>query len=192
MTRPPSLLVLCLAVSAAGASELREVNVDREDGVFVMHSVVWFDADINAVYNVFLDWDLTEQFSSVVVESRNTGSDENGDRGFYVKNRGCLMFFCMSAERVGSVEHKPLEYIKTTVDPEQSDFLIADESWEFEPNANGTLITYHLQMQPKFWVPPLVGSYVIKKKLRDDGLEAMDRIEAIAQKWPDGVTTNGN
>lgn len=187
MTRFATLLLIGLAVSSATASELREVNVDREDGVFVMRSVVWFDADIDAVYNVFLDWDLGEQFSSIVVESRNTGSGKDGDRGFYVRNRGCVMFFCKSVERVGSVEHEPRKFIKATADPEQSDFHIADESWEFEAEAQGTRITYELEMRPKFWVPPVIGPYVIKRKLADDGLEAMDRIEALAQDWvPDG------
>ncbi len=184
MLRLTTLLVLCFAAATTSrGSDLREVAVDRVDGVYTMHSVVWFDADINSVYNVFLDWDLSEQFSSVVVESRNTGSDETGDRGFYTRNRACLLFFCKSVERTGSVEHEPYRFIKATVDPEQSDFHVSNETWEFSEEGNGTLIKYQLEMQPKFWIPPVIGPYVIKKKMADDGGEALDRIEAIAQDW---------
>lgn len=165
----------------AHGADLREIEVERVDGNYMLHSVVWFDAGIETVYNVFLDWDLSEQFSSVVVEARNTGSDENGDRGFYSLNRACVLFYCKSFERHGRVEHEPVSVIKAITDPEKSDFHLSNETWEFEEEGNGTLITYQLEMRPKFWIPPVIGPYVLKKKLRDDGVHALNRIEAIAK-----------
>jgi hypothetical protein len=41
-------------------------------------------------------------------------------------------------------------------------------------------------MQPKFWVPPGIGPYVIKRKLKSDGGDAIDRIEAIARRFTSG------
>ncbi len=174
---------LALIATAAQAADLRSVSIDRVDGVYTMHSVVWFDARIDAVYNVFLDWDLSEQFSSVVVEARNTGSDATGDRGFYTRNRACVLFFCKSVERYGAVEHEPLKFIRATVDAERSDFHLSNESWEFAEEQDGTLIVYRLEMRPKFWIPPVIGPYVLKRKMRNDGIEALDRIESIAQAW---------
>jgi hypothetical protein len=34
-----------------------------------------------------------------------------------------------------------------------------------------------MEMKPKFWVPPFVGPYVLKRKIEKDGLEALQRIE---------------
>lgn len=178
------LRVLLLLLGAAGpacAADLRSVEIDREKGVYRMHSVVWFDADIVTVYGVFLDWDLSEQFSSVVVEARNTGSDATGDRGFYTRNRACVLFFCKSVERHGKVEHEPHRFIRAKADPEVSDFHLSNEEWLFEEEGEGTLITYTLEMRPKFWIPPVVGPYVLKRKMKSDGTAALDRIEAIAQ-----------
>ncbi|MEO1247851.1 MAG: SRPBCC family protein [Pseudomonadota bacterium] len=178
-----AITVLGVCAVSVSASDLRKVDVDRVDGVYTMHSVVWFDADIHSVYSVFLDWDLSEQFSSVVVEARNTGSDATGDRGFYTRNRACVLFYCKSVERQGSVEHEPLRFIRATTDPERSDFHVSDELWLFEKEGEGTLITYTLEMQPKFWIPPVIGPYVLKRKMRKDGTAALDRIELIAQQW---------
>jgi len=36
-------------------------------------------------------------------------------------------------------------------------------------------------MKPKFWIPPGIGPYLIKRKLRNSGSDAIDRIELIAQ-----------
>ena len=175
-----SLLAL-LSSQAANAADLREIEVERADGIYMLQSVVWFDADIETVYRVFLDWDLSEQFSSVVVEARNLGSDATGDRGFYTRNRACVLFYCKSVERFGRVEYEPAVFIKAITDPERSDFHLSNETWEFTEEDDGTLIRYQLEMRPKFWIPPLIGPYVIKKKMRDDGVNALDRIEAIAQ-----------
>ncbi len=175
-----SMLAL-LSSQAADAADLREIEVERADGIYKLQSVVWFDAGIDTVYDVFLDWDLSEQFSSVVVEARNLGSDAGGDRGFYTRNRACVLFYCKSVERIGRVEHEPAIYIKAITDPERSDFHLSNETWEFVEEGDGTLIRYQLEMRPKFWIPPVIGPYVLKKKMREDGADALDRIEAIAQ-----------
>ena len=185
MRRRPGILVSILAVlssfPAAMAADLREFEVERVDGVYTLESIVWFDASVDTVYHVFLDWDLSEQFSSVVVEARNLGSDADGDRGFYTRNRACVLFYCKSVERFGSVEHEPATYIRAIADPERSDFHLSNESWEFAEEGDGTLVHYQLKMQPKFWVPPIIGPYVLKKKMREDGVDTLDRIEAIAK-----------
>ena len=181
---------LVLLSAAADAADLREIEVDSADGVYKLESVVWFDADIDALYRVILDWDLSEQFSSVVIEARNTGSDATGDRGFYTLNRACVLFYCKSVERFGRVEHEPVIYIKAITDPERSDFHLSNETWEFSEEGSGTLIHYQLEMRPKFWVPPVIGPYVLKKQMREDGVDALDRIEAIAQDKEQEVESN--
>lgn len=167
----------------AGAATLRDVTVERVDGVYIMRSEVWFDASIEQIFGVFLDWDLSTQFSSVIVESRNVASDAQGRRGYYSRNRACLWFYCRSFERNGFVEHAPLEFIEARADPERSDFHIANERWEFRAEDRGTVVIYDLDMKPKFFIPPLIGPIIMKRKLRKGGAEAIDRIEAIAQQW---------
>lgn len=171
-------LLLC---GAAGAAELREIVVDREDGRYSLVSEVWFDTDVAALYAVFLDYDLAEQFSSFVVESRNLEADENGRRRFYIRNHGCVWFVCRSFERTGTVEHEPYNYIRSKADAEASDFHSSLESWEFAADGEGTVVVYRFDFEPKFWLPPLIGPYVLQRKLETDSLRALDRIEAIAQ-----------
>lgn len=177
--RGAALLFACAAV-AAGAAEMRSVEVDRLDDRYVMRSEVRFAASVEAVYSVFANYDLSTQFSGAIVESRNIDPDEGGQPGFYIRNRGCVLFFCTSFERYGYVEREPYKIIRARIDPERSDFHLSNESWRFERDGAGTVVTYNLEFEPKFWVPPVIGPYVIKRKLRNDGGDAVDRIEAIA------------
>jgi hypothetical protein len=170
-----------LLPAASAAAELRAIAVDHDGEVYSVDSVVWFDAPRDAVYAVFADWDLSTQFSSAIVEAHDIEIPDDGGAGFYVKNRGCLLFFCRTVERQGAVAATPGTRLEAIADPALSDFSLSDERWTFQSAGGGTLVNYSLRMTPAFWVPPLIGPYVIKRKLRDDGAEALDRIEAIAQ-----------
>lgn len=174
-------LLLALPVAASSA-DMRSVDVDYRDGRYYLRSDAWFDADLESLYEVFLDYDLSTQFSRAIAESRNLEPATDGTRRFYIRNHGCVMFFCRSFERYGFVDHHPYEYIHATVDPETSDFLLSNESWEFEVDGDGTLVSYSLEFEPKFWVPPLIGPHVILNRLRERGGQALDRIEAIARE----------
>ena len=47
----------------------------------------------------------------------------------------------------------------------------------------GTRVRYQLKFEPDFWVPPAIGPYMIKRRLRSGGGRAIDRIELIAQDY---------
>jgi hypothetical protein len=176
------LALLLFASGTTSAAELRSLNVQYEDGFYTLHSTVWFDAGLGAVYEVFSRWDLSEQFSSAVVEARDLDPDEQGRPGFFVRNRGCILFFCKSLTREGWVERVDNEVLRAFADPERSDFKVSNETWTFASSGDGTIVTYHLYMQPDFWVPPAIGPYLIKRKLQNEGGRALDRIEVLAQE----------
>ena len=176
------LVALCCWSGTASAAEMRSVDVGYEDSRYTMQSEVWFNAPLEAVYAVFSQWDLSTQFSSAIVQSKDLEPDEQGRPQFFVQNRGCLLFFCKTFDRQGYVESQPFEVLRAIANPETSDFLVSRESWTFRPDNGGTAVVYEMLMQPKFWVPPGVGPYLIKRKLRKDGGAAVDRVEAIAQR----------
>lgn len=178
-------LVLAAGLAAACpsfAADLREVTVDRDGKHYRMRSEVFFDVDRTTLYNVFRDWDLSTEFSSWVVEARNLAPDDTGQPGFYIRNHGCVLFVCKTLVREGYVDDEPYRFIRASAVAERSDFEISNETWEFASEGSGTLVVYELEMSPKFWVPPVIGPWAIKRKLRNDGGEALDRIEAIAKE----------
>ena len=185
------LVVLCCCSGAASAAEMRSVDVGYENSRYTMQSEVWFNAPLEAVYAVFSHWDLSTQFSSAIVKSNDLAPDEQGRPQFFVRNRGCLLFFCRTFDRQGYVESQPFAVLRATANPETSDFLVSRESWTFTPENGGTVVVYEMLMQPKFWVPPGIGPYIIKRKLKNDGGDAVDRVEAIAQRMVQGSGTDG-
>ena len=91
-----------------------------------------------------------------------------------------MLVWCRSFVRNGYLELNPTAEIIAISDPERSDFEISRERWQLIPEGDGTVMIYEFQMVPAFWVPPLVGPFYIKRALRSGGVDAVDRIEALA------------
>ena len=181
--RAAAFALLLASAGAASSAELRSVELQYEDGYYTLHSEVWFDAGIESTYAVFSDWGLSPEFSSAIVEARDLPPDESGRAGYYIVNRGCVLFFCKSLTRQGHIERESPDVLRAFADPEHSDFDVCDESWEFNEHEGGTVVTYSLYMKPGFWVPPAIGPYLIKRKLTKKAGQALDRVEALARDY---------
>jgi len=75
----------------------------------------------------------------------------------------------------------PHREIVALADPEESDFNYSRERWQLEADGDGAILKYEFELEPSFWVPPVIGPYVMKRVLRAGGSDAVDRIEALAQ-----------
>jgi len=173
------LLALSQAVQSA---DILSIEVDNDKGTYTLTSEVWFDATIEQVFEVYRYWEYSTRFSSAIVEARDLPADEHGRPHFYIRNKGCVLFFCQSFVRNGYIEAETNKELRAFADPKTSDFHHSIESWHFVAQDGGTVVTYDLSMEPKFWIPPGIGPYLIKRKLKKNGGDAVNRIEVIARE----------
>jgi len=173
-------MLACLGAASVLAADLRFIEVDREKDRYSLRSVTWFEAAPESLYGVLTDYNLFPKFTSAIVEARNMGPDEEGRPEFYTRMEGCVMFWCQSFVRMGHLRLDPLNEIVAITDPERSNFKLATERWQLRPEQGGTLLIYEFDMEPDFWVPPVVGPFYIKRALRSGGERAAERIEALA------------
>ena len=161
-------------------ADLRTVEVDREENRYSLRSEAYFAASREDLYRVLTNYDLFEQFSSAYVETRNIDEDERGRPRFFTRMQGCVLLFCRSFVRHGYLLLTPDTEIVAITEPEGSDFTYSRERWQLQAEGEGTRLIYDFEMEPGFWVPPVIGPYVIQRSLRSDGTDAVDRIEALA------------
>ena len=183
-TRQKSLrhaaLALLLAASTQ-AADLLEVTVEKDEERYRLTSETRFDASIEDLYRVLTDYDLFTQISSVFVEARNEAPGENGKPRYFTRMEGCMLLFCKSFARFGELTLSPNTVIVAIADPEQSDFKYSREQWVLKEDGDGVLLAYDFELEPDFWVPPVIGPYIMKRVLKRGGTDAVDRIEALAQ-----------
>jgi ribosome-associated toxin RatA of RatAB toxin-antitoxin module len=171
---------LFLQSFAVQSAELLDVQVELRDERYRLYSEVRFDASREALYELLIDYEKFEKFTSAIVESSNVEPDEKGRPGFYARMEGCVLLFCKSFIRNGYLLLTPITEIVAIADPEESDFKYSRERWQLIPEGEGTLMIYDFEMEPAFWVPPVIGPFFIQRTLRRGANRAVDRIERLA------------
>jgi hypothetical protein len=173
---------LVLAVAASSAT-LDELEITHSRGRYELSAYTYLAAPAPEIYAVLLDYEDNRfsRISSAYKESRYLEPDTDGTPIVYTLMEGCVLHFCRSLRRVERLEIAEPTFIRTTLVPERSDFDYATSEWTLEPVEGGTQVTYELVMKPAFWVPPVVGPWLLKRRLREGGVRALTRIERLAQ-----------
>jgi hypothetical protein len=182
-----ALAVGAAATSVAWAATIRSLDVTKEKGRYALVADTFVEAPADAIFAVLIDYDHFNRISSVYKEYGYLEPAPDGTPIVYTRMEGCLMrgFFCTSMRRVERLETKEPHFIRTVTLPEQSDFHYATSEWLLEPQPGGTQVTYKLEMEPDFWVPPVIGPWFLKRKLMDGGVRAVNRIERLARALDD-------
>jgi hypothetical protein len=179
-----STLGLGLALPRAGTAALiHDLDVTRHRGRYELVAHTHLDAPVDGVYSVLTSYGDNgyRRISGIYQESGYLGADEDGTPLVYTLVKGCVAFFCREMRRVSRLEVEPPNFIRTTALPARSDFKYSRSEWRLEAAQEGTEVTYRLVMEPDFWVPPLIGPWVLERRFKEGGVRALERIERLAR-----------
>jgi len=171
-----------IAAWSARAATLDSVVVTYEDGRYELVADAYMDAPREAIFLVLTDYDGFGRISSAYKEFGFLDPTPEGTPVVFTRMAGCVLVFCVSMRRVERLEAQAPGFIRTVILPEQSDFRYGLAEWWLEPEGTGTRVTYHMAMEPDFWVPPIVGPWMLQHRLQRGGAAAVQRIERLAQE----------
>jgi len=174
------LAAAALLAPGSRSATVSDVAVEKDGARYLIVSQLTIDAPRPAVFDILADYDGFERVSSIFEESHFIQRDENGEGLVYTRMRDCLLFFCKTIERVETLELDPPSRIVTVVVPEQSDVRSGETRWILTDNDSGTDIRHEMDMEPDFWVPPVIGPFIIKRYLRKGSERAAERLEKLA------------
>ena len=177
---------LCIVIfgalfGGADGAELRYVEVWMKDGRYHLISESLIEARQDKLYAVLTDYEQFKDFTSAIVASNNVAPDALGRPQFYTRMQGCVLLYCHTFVRRGYLQVKPKHDITAVSDPEKSDFEFSRERWRLSAEGDNTVMIYEFEMEPRFWIPPYVGPYYIKRALKSGSISAVNRIEALAR-----------
>lgn len=173
-----------LAATIASAATIQLLDVTKERGRYELVVHTHMEASAQAIFDVLVDYDRLYRISSVYKETRYLDPAADGTPLVYTRMAGCMLFYCMNMRRTERLLTEAPHYIRTETLPEESDFKYAHSEWTLEPDELGTRVTYTLEMEPDFWVPPVIGPWVVKRTLMRGGYYVVNRIERLANGLP--------
>jgi len=183
--RRAAVAIAALAASvAAVAATIDGLDVKRQRGRYSLEAEARLAATPESIYAVLTDFDDNRysRISRAYKESRYLEPAADGTPRVYTRMEGCALWHCMSLERTERLETEAPYWIKSTTLTEGSNFKHSTSEWVLERDGENTKMTYKLEMEPDFAVPPVIGPWYLKRTLSQGGLRAVVRIERLARE----------
>lgn len=160
----------------AWAVEIDNLQAKRDDKVFAISADVMIEAPLAETYGAARAFEKMPDYSPMLKSARLLGQQRLAS-----KTRVCILGFCKTVKQVMRYKLEPNKRIDMKVIPGKGDLKAGQVHWRFEPEAKDkTRIHFQGRIEPDFWVPPLIGSWAVKKVLRK-------QIEASAEAIEDMV-----
>jgi hypothetical protein len=172
-----ALLVFMPAVATAG--EILTSSVTHADGHYDLAITARIDAPSDAVLHAITDYANLAAVNPDIEVSELLGLTGAGVSTVRTVIRVCILVFCKRVERLQRVTQPDAQTIEAEIIPAGSDFRSGFARWRL---TSLTAVTTELQFtetfEPDFWVPPVIGPWLIQRKLVSEVAETVTSIEA--------------
>jgi len=174
-------LLLCLLLPLARAADLAELQVSETDGFYRIKLDIQMQAPAQYVRRVLTDYEHIYRLDPAIVDSEILPSPDNDVVRVMTRIADCIGLFCINLDRIEDVRELEHGNLLATTVPTPGSFKSGYAEWKILGTGGGTEVIYQAQMEPDFFIPPVIGSYFVKQKLRKNTLASLERIECIAR-----------
>jgi len=174
-------IILLFVCASAGSAEVLSVDVESEGKRYHMLGKSIIQATPEFIFNTLMDYDNFHRLASGIAETRFLEPENPDELLAYTRIDSCVLFFCKSVEKVETIHAIEFREISTEAIPEKSDFVFNKSRWLLEDGDDGTYVTYEAEIEPDFWMPPLITKWAIRYKLRKSAELIGMRIEYLQE-----------
>ena len=181
--KTPALTLLFLAVIhlPVDAGEIQQAHVDYDDGHYLVKFIMKIEAKLDTVYDILTDFDNLNRLNKSIKYSRLIKSRGNKHL-VRLKVEDCVWIFCQEIIQTQWIPEQGRGYLSGVTLPQLSNLEYGRVLWHIQQLGEFTLISFHTDIVPAFFVPPLIGPYILKKKMLKKAEETIQTIERLAQE----------
>ena len=164
---------------AAPATILR-TEATHDDERYKLTFEVVINAGRDKVWQIMTDYNRLTRVSKVIVESRILKQEDENRHRVGGTLHACILIFCKTMKKVVDIEARPQDDIVVTGVPALSDFSYSVEHWEVSAEGAKTRLRYSAEMVPDFFIPPLIGPWLVKSFLQREIRGIAIKVEELA------------
>lgn len=173
------VLVVLLIAGNARAVVIERMQVSRDQARYTVAAAMTIDVPQQAAFRAASDYERLPEFNPSIVTSKRLPG-----RHLRSNIRLCVAFFCKQVEQVMRYAEQPPDSIAMQVVPGKGDLKSGHADWRFSARENhGTRLLFDAEIEPDFWVPPLIGPYLIARELRRQARVTAESIERLADDY---------
>lgn len=173
-------LVLVWAASAALAGKVYTAAVSHQSGVYRVEVDALVSVPAPRVRQLLTDYNHLGRLNDAIKVSEILKTRKPGDYRVRTVTEACVWFYCKRVHQVQDVIEAYDGSVTATVIPELSDFRHGYARLNLWQEPDGTRVLIRSEVEPDFWIPPIIGPWLIKRKLRSEALETVQNLERVA------------
>ncbi len=179
------ILIACAGMLPAHAASLEHLDVQRDNARYRLQLSARLDAPMERSFAVFSDYQKLPRINDAVehIELRD-GATPPAQR-LYTRVRVCVWLFCTHLDQVQDIRRADRDKtlgLHADVLPQLSNLRYGVADWRMRDCAGQTCLEFDAELEPDFWVPPLVGPWAIGRAMRREAIQTAQGIERLAQR----------
>jgi len=179
-------LAATLAAGAINAGEMQQVDVLRDGPRYVVNMKALLVIDQERAWAVLTDYPQLERINPNIRETELLEQFEDGAL-LRTAVEFCVLWICktiIQQQRMTILDTGPdYAWLQAVVDPELSDLAYGQGDWILTAaGAEQTELAFRAEIEPDFWVPPLIGPWLIKRALVREGEATVAGLERAANE----------
>ena len=173
-----ALAALCWSGIALPDSESgAQARVSIEGKIYRLHSEVIVALSPAQVRAVLTQYTMLPRVNSGISAVHELKPAADGALRLRVETSACVLKFCRLYRWVQAVHDLRDGSIRADIEPQDSDFRRGITRYRFEPHGDCTHLLFDAELEPKFWIPPLLGPWLMERKLITEAVETARSVE---------------
>lgn len=171
----------CLGIAQVQAGEVLNVMVERFDQRYIVEIDARFNASAERLRELLTDYPNLNRINDSIKRSEVLEINSPQHHSVRTEARVCVAMLCKKIVQVQDVSVLPDGNILATIRATRSDFSYGVARWEFWKEGTTTRMRFRSELEPSFWVPPLIGPWLIQRGLQNEALKSVANLERLAE-----------
>ena len=163
------------------ASNLVRLDVDQQADSYTVYVVMDLDASAEKVRAVLTDYAHLDRLNASITASKIIDARGDGTVRVLTRFENCIVFFCVNMQRVEDITQDFQGRILVAMVPDLSSFRSGHASWEVTSTGSGSRVIHRATLEPDFWLPPWIGTAILKSTLRHEIRASFENLECLAR-----------
>lgn len=161
-------------------ADIDSVTVDHKRKRYSIEMHARMDTSAERAYAVFTDYARLAEINDAITSVKLIEGADTGRQRIHTQVRVCVVGICRMFDQVQDMQKTPPENLQADVVPELSNLSYGKASWRIWDEDGRARLHFRAEVEPDFWIPPLVGPWLIKRKLESEAEQTANGIERLA------------
>lgn len=138
-------------------------------------------APVARTFRILTDYRQIRRLNADIISSRVVSGPGGGPTLVRLRIRSCVLFVCFHVRQAEDMTAIPDRSIRGVIVPRLSSFRAGYARWWLRPQGrHHTRLVFVTTLVPRFYIPPLIGPWLLRLKLREEIRATVQRLTTLA------------